>query len=519
MKQGIKKHFKKTIYFASVSIIGTVLGLTLQFTSAAWINPPASPPNSNVGAPINTGSVYQAKSGGLGTSYSEITTVDEPTLYLHRPGLYATGMKLKSDNRLWFGGWSAPEGGAVLVAGDIYAGAGTPLAMKIKIGRGAGNVSSNTAIGLNALNVNTSGYYNTATGYLALSANKAGALNTATGYNALQNSVDVHYNTATGAESLRLNQGHFNTATGTYSLFSNQGSYNTAMGAFAFSNENLGTNTGEGNTATGAYSLANNNSGHHNTASGFLAMRYNSSGFDNTAQGVNALNLNTSGNGNTAIGRDALISNDSGTYNTAVGINVLLRNISGGSNTAIGSSSLTNNTTGNLNIAIGNATLNGNVTGSNNIAIGYSAGVAFSTPNLSNTVVLGNMIAVSTSNTVRLGNAAVQIIEGAVPFSPASDRRLKENIQETDLGLDFILKLKPVSYKYKNGSGTDYGFIAQDVEEAIGKKTNIILTDNTPEGMKSMRYDDLISPMVKAMQEQQQQIEDLKAQIETLKNK
>ncbi len=50
-----------------------------------------------------------------------------------------------------------------------------------------------------------------------------------------------------------------------------------------------------------------------------------------------------------------------------------------------------------------------------------------------------------------------------------SDRRLKSNILNSNLGLNFITKLRPVSYTRKNDENqkTEYGFIAQEVEELL----------------------------------------------------
>lgn len=71
MKTKFQRILKKSVYWVGVVVIGAILGVSLQFTSAAWINPPASPPNSNVGAPITTGSASQTKSGLLGVTSLE----------------------------------------------------------------------------------------------------------------------------------------------------------------------------------------------------------------------------------------------------------------------------------------------------------------------------------------------------------------------------------------------------------------------------------------------------------------
>ncbi|MCD6149792.1 tail fiber domain-containing protein [bacterium] len=61
MKQKIVKQVN---YWLGVTAIGLVLGLSLQF-ARAWTEPAVAPPGGNVGAPINTGPVYQSKAAGL----------------------------------------------------------------------------------------------------------------------------------------------------------------------------------------------------------------------------------------------------------------------------------------------------------------------------------------------------------------------------------------------------------------------------------------------------------------------
>ena len=101
-----------------------------------------------------------------------------------------------------------------------------------------------------------------------------------------------------------------------------------------------------------------------------------------------------------------------------------------------------------------------------------------------------------------------------------SDRRWKSDIKNSDLGLDFINKLRPVSYLRKNDETKkiEYGFIAQELEETLNKigiSSAGILTKDS-QGMYGVRYNDFIAPMVKAIQEQQTQIEELKALVKQL---
>ena len=105
-----------------------------------------------------------------------------------------------------------------------------------------------------------------------------------------------------------------------------------------------------------------------------------------------------------------------------------------------------------------------------------------------------------------------------------SDIRLKENIRDLDEGLDTVLSLKPRKFDWKEGKGKDIkndrGFIAQEFEEVLPDLIDE-WKDTPPEGekpYKSVRAD-LIPVLVKAIQEQQTIINDLKVRIETLEAK
>ena len=87
-----------------------------------------------------------------------------------------------------------------------------------------------------------------------------------------------------------------------------------------------------------------------------------------------------------------------------------------------------------------------------------------------------------------------------------SDRNEKNTIIESDLGLDFINKLKPVSYKWNKDDGkTHYGLIAQDIEKTIvslGKTVTdfggILKEKDSPMGLS---YPQLLAPLIKAVQQ------------------
>ncbi len=143
----------------------------------------------------------------------------------------------------------------------------------LKIGKGVSSKSINTAVGLQALNSDSSSPMipgnNSAFGYYALRANTDGFSNTAMGYNVLRSNTDGSYNTGVGNSVLSSNtSGIQNAGVGNSTLAGNQtGSYNTAMGTAALQ----GNTTGANNTATGFRALYKNTSGNNNTAIGYEA--------------------------------------------------------------------------------------------------------------------------------------------------------------------------------------------------------------------------------------------------------
>jgi hypothetical protein len=106
-------------------------------------------------------------------------------------------------------------------------------------------------------------------------------------------------------------------------------------------------------------------------------------------------------------------------------------------------------------------------------------------------------------------------------ISAVSDQRLKENIQDLDVGLNKIMALKPRKFDWKAGKGKDIkgdrGWIAQEFEQVFPDMIDT-WKDPAPEGeepYKSVRAD-LIPVLVKAIQEQQAIIIQLTARITAL---
>jgi hypothetical protein len=286
-----------------------------------------------------------------------------------------------------------------------------------------------------------------------------------------------------------------------------------------------------------------NTTGYDNTAVGFYSLYSNTTGQGNTATGSLSLEINKIGSYNTANGYTSLMRHINGSYNTAMGYGSLSGDTSGKYNTALGSKSLFQNSLGSFNTAVGYAALYTNGTGTFNTAIGYGAKGDYTTIN---STAIGYNATVNADNKVRIGNSAVTVIEGQVPFTTPSDGRFKYQVQEDVKGLAFILQLRPVTYQF-DGKKFDAqlssstanneslkvpdamlasyneaadirrsGFIAQEVEKAAtvsGYNFSGIIKPKTEHAYYSLSYEAFVVPLVKAVQEQQVLIDNLQKRL------
>ncbi len=263
-----------------------------------------------------------------------------------------------------------------------------------------------------------------------------------------------------------------------------------------------------------------NVSGSQNTFIGGETGTSNTEGAMNSFIGRRAGNLNTTGNENTFVGAYAGQSNQDGFHNSFLGVSTGNSNTLGNENTFLGAHAGYNNNLGNNNTFVGNFAGLVNTAGTNNTFIGFYAGASSS--NLTNATAIGNGAIANADNSVMIGNTDVTSIGGQVSWSTFSDRRLKHSFQESELGLNFILLLKPVSYEYKavGQAGIRYtGLIAQDVEKSL-KKLNAqfsgLVRPKNKTDFYSIRYGDFVVPLIKSIQEQQEQINQLKSENELL---
>ena len=102
-----------------------------------------------------------------------------------------------------------------------------------------------------------------------------------------------------------------------------------------------------------------------------------------------------------------------------------------------------------------------------------------------------------------------------VVIESTSDERLKQDIEQEVLGLEFIDNLRPVTYRLKSDDSIKYhGFIGQELEYVMHGTSDDSLCRELSDGMISTDYVSLIAPIVKSIQEISQQLQEIKNRIE-----
>jgi hypothetical protein len=127
------------------------------------------------------------------------------------------------------------------------------------------------------------------------------------------------------------------------------------------------------------------------------------------------------------------------------------------------------------------------------------------------------------------GGTTFAVISNAGDFirgaATSSDRRLKENISTTNLGLDFIKLINPVEFEFVKkdnpfNPGIQFGIIAQELLQALNSSgingdNGLVFIPEIPEseggsdGYYKVNHEQLISPLIKAIQELSAKVEAL----------
>lgn len=427
---------------------------------------------------------------------------------------------------------------------------------------------SNTLVGNSAGAGINSGAFNTAIGQNASLSNTSGSSNVSVGYASLQNNQTGQQNVALGDFALAGNTTSFNTAVGSAALQSNTtGGSNVAVGRRA----GQSNTTGASNLFVGESAGLNNTTGGANTFLGKGAGQANTTTSGNTFIGAEAGKVNVGGDAHVFVGKSAgaaSVNNSTNTYigsetglsstsgfNTYVGGLAGRNNTTGGSNTFLGALAGQNTSTGSNNVILGTQAGLSIAAGSSNVLVGKSSGGNFNSNNctflganasatangFTNSTALGNGASVNASNKIRFGNLAVSVVEGAVAYT-VSDGRYKSNIQNDAPGLDFVMGLRPVTYqfdysqfsKFLGETNVDHevltqkdqkremGFVAQEVERLCLEQglavSNLVHSPENEMDNYSVAYGQMVVPLVRAVQEQQAQIESQRLEIEELKS-
>jgi len=318
------------------------------------------------------------------------------------------------------------------------------------------------------------------------------------------------YGLGAGAMALAGTNQYYNAAFGYYALRQAGGTNNIAMGwkaganSYAQDSVLLGSGTGGGG-ASG--SLKTTIAVGKKAGAGI-------SGAGNMNVLMGALNMQQgpcTGEYNCAIGNGAMWTAGDGNYNTAIG----------------GYATMYYLDSGDYNSCIGTNAGNAITTGSNNSCIGHDSDAPSAT----------------TSNSFNLGNGNINNLRcNDTSISSLSDERDKAEIEDLpdSEGLAFINKLKPRTFYwdrrewYEDGNpdgskikrnsapwisnaGKRMGFVAQEVQEAIGSSDcmdEIVNTENSDKLEFGLGY--LVTPLVKSIQELTSKIEELEAKITTL---
>lgn len=273
----------------------------------------------------------------------------------------------------------------------------------------------------------------------------------------------------------------------------------------SFVGHNAGTsNTASANSFFGSRSGFANTSGNNNAFFGFAAGENNTTNFNNSFFGSESGRANT-GSANSFFGSNSGDDNTSGNFNSFFG------NGAGG-----------NSLTGSFNTFVGNAAGLANTSGSNNTVIGAQANVA--SGNLGHATAIGAGAVVSTSDTVVLGRTEdivripgfLRVVQlgspGSTPLCQnvndtvstcSSSIRYKENIKQFGSGLSLIKRLRPVSFRWRDGGMLDVGLVAEEVTAV----EPLLTTTNAKGEIEGVKYDRVGVVLINAVKEQQAEIE------------
>ena len=262
----------------------------------------------------------------------------------------------------------------------------------------------------------------------------------------------------------------------------------------------------------------------------------NATGFEGVAIGKNA-HQNCTGDKNVAVGTQALDASGAAANSVAVGFQALTA------------------ATGDYNSAVGFQAGNGVSSGGGNLLLGYQADCDGSA---NYQIAIGFQVSTAAASTAAIGDATrtatLNFGLAGQSWSTTSDERIKENVQDSRLGLDFINALRPITYTEinpedwpedirphvyfdrektrtnENGEQETYiepakereatsgvvvdGLMAQEVKAAADAEgASFSGWEQQPNGLQRLQYEKFVLPLIKAVQELSRKLEDAEARI------
>jgi len=401
----------------------------------------------------------------------------------------------------------------------------------VRVGRGAGAVATNTAVGNTALYSNITGATNTAVGsragYFVTSSDNTlvgndagrtittGSNNTALGSYVMNNSAGVtgQDNVGIGRAVLSaLTGGSYNTAVGGQSLVSNTtASYNTAVGWQALNASNRTADTNGYNTAIGYGSGSAITTGQKNTIIG--AYTGNQGGLDiRTSSNYIVLsdgdgNPRFYGNGNGAF----TVGNSITALNQAAGVMLLVADYNNGGYGCI---------------SIG-------APSGNYGSVGYgfaptSTGFIYSVNDYSSRINFGSNITTYTSPIGSISNGIVYtqgpyVANGGTSWTSSSDARLKNVTGGITGALAKVQAMNPVWFSWKRDAANaqNLGFIAQELHQVLPEVVDVPTHETDPRSGEQnywgVNYTEIVPLLTAAIQELKSELDTVKAELAALK--
>jgi len=418
--------------------------------------------------------------------------------------------------------------------------------------------NNNTAIGTSALFTNESGTGNTAVGVSSLKDN-TGVNNSALGKSSLRDNTTGGYNVAIGAQALQnMETGSWNVGIGNAVNFNSESGNNNTM---------IGHDAGHSSNSVDGCVFIGYKAGYNEESDNTLVIENSNSEspliygeFDNDILAVNG-NLGigtqaptvklqvTNGSDASITGGGYLVTGSTTDQNIVLDENeIMARNNGGTSSLQLqrdGGSLSVHYGLGQINefrirddgktgigVSLPNSKLHVNtVSGENGFRVQINGATKFLVHS-NGGVVAGHNVTTPTY-AFQLQNIDDNLLGKGRAFSwvTYSDNRLKSNQRTVEYGLEELMQLQPKSYDHHSSSTTEdgefimvtnhkiatVGFIAQEVQQIIPEAVNEPADES--KDLWSMDYNKLIPVLTKAIQEQQIMIEEMRLEIEVLKNK